>query len=73
VSSTFSQNKTNYDGTKLASITFADGTEVTMTRTADGKCTGGVTEADGRHGVLPDEFFSHPVLTAVGGALTGLE
>jgi hypothetical protein len=73
VSSTFSQNKTNYDGTKLTSITFADGTEVTMTRTADGKCTGGVTAADGRHGVLPDEFFSHPVLTTVGGALTGLE
>ena len=73
VSSTFSQDKTNYDGTKFTSITFADGTEVTMTRTADGKCTGGVTTADGRHGVLPDEFFSHPVLTTVGGALTGLE
>jgi hypothetical protein len=73
VSSTFSQDKTNYDGTKYTSITFADGTEVTMTRTADGKCTGGVTAADGRHGVLPDEFFSHPALTTVGGALTGLE
>jgi hypothetical protein len=44
-----------------------------MTRTADGKCTGGVTAADGRHGVLPDGFFSHPALTTVGGALTGLE
>jgi hypothetical protein len=73
VSSTFSQDKTSYDGTKFTSINFADGTVVTMTRTADGKCTGGVTMADGRHGVLPDEFFSHPVPTAVGGALTGLE
>ena len=73
VSSTFSQDKTNYDGTKFTSIKFADGTEVTMTRTADGKCTGGVTAPDGRHGVLPDEFFSHPALTTVGGALTGLE
>ena len=73
VSSTFSQDKTNYDGTKFTSIKFADGTEITMTRTADGKCTGGVTAADGRHGVLPDEFFSHPALTTVGGALTGLE
>jgi hypothetical protein len=73
VSSTFSQDKTNYDGTEFTSITFGDGTEVTMTRTADGKCTGGVTAPDGRHGVLPDEFFSHPVLTTVGGALTGLE
>ena len=73
VSSTFSQDKTNYDGTKFTSISFANGTEITMTRTSDGKCTGGVTTADGRHGVLPDEFFSHPALTAVGGALTGLE
>jgi hypothetical protein len=73
VSSTFSQDKTNYDGTKFTSIKFADGTEVTMTRTADGKCTGGVTTADGRHGVLPDEFFTHPALTTVGGAFTGLE
>jgi hypothetical protein len=73
VSSTFSQDKTDYDGTKFTSISFADGTEVTMTRTPDGRCTGGVTTADGRHGVLPDEFFSHPALTIVGGALTGLE
>lgn len=73
VSTTFSQDKTNFDGTKYTSITFADGTEVNMTRTADGKCTGGVTAPDGRHGVLPDEFFSHPALTTVGGALTGLE
>lgn len=73
VSSTFSQDKTAYDGTKFTSIKFADGTEVAMTRTADGKCTGGVTAPDGRHGVLPDEFFTHPALTTVGGALTGLE
>jgi hypothetical protein len=73
VSSTFSQDKTRYDGTKFTSITFGDGTVLTMTRTADGKSTGGVTAPDGRHGVLPDEFFSHPVLTTVGGALTGLE
>ena len=73
VSSTFSQDKTGYDGTRFTSINFADGTVVTMTRTADGKCTGGVTAPDGRHGVLPDEFFSHPVLSTVGGALTGLE
>lgn len=44
-----------------------------MPRTADGKCTGGVIAPDGRPGVLPDEFFSHPALTTVGGALTGLE
>jgi hypothetical protein len=71
VSSTFSQDQ--LDGVKYTSIKFADGTEVTMTRTADGKCTGGVTTAAGDHGLLPDEFFSHPALTTVGGALTGLE
>ncbi|MGV0794343.1 hypothetical protein [Mycolicibacterium sp. XJ1819] len=72
VSNTFSQDKTNYDGTKYTSIRFSDGTEVTMTQTPDGKTTGGVTAPDGRHGVLPDEFFTHPTLTLVGGALTGL-
>ncbi len=45
VSSTFSQDKTNYDGTKFTSIKFADCTEVTMPRTADSICTGGVTAA----------------------------
>lgn len=44
-----------------------------MSRDAQGRCTGGVTTADGRHGVLPDEFFTHPNLTVIGGALTGLE
>jgi hypothetical protein len=73
ISSTFSQDKTNLDGSQFTSIKFPDGTEVTMTRTADGKVSGGVTTGDGRHGVLPDEFFSHPVITVAGGALTGLE
>ncbi|RZT25478.1 hypothetical protein EV589_1212 [Mycobacterium sp. BK558] len=73
ISSTFSQDKTRYDGTQFTSIQFPDGTEVTMTRTADGKTTGGVTTGDGRHGVLPDEFFTHPDITIAGGALTGLE
>ncbi len=73
ISSTFSQDKTSYDGTQFTSRQFPDGTEVTMTRTAEGKTTGGVTTGDGRHGVLPDEFFTHPALTLVGGSLTGLE
>lgn len=71
ISSARSQDQ--YDGVKMTNITFGDGTTVTMTRTPDGKLTGGVTAADGRHGVLPDEFFTHPNLTIVGGALTGLE
>jgi hypothetical protein len=71
VSSTFSQDR--YDGSKFTSIKFADGTEVDMTQTADGKSTGKVIAADGRQGDLPDEFFTHPALTTVGGALTGIE
>ncbi|HET7667692.1 MAG TPA: hypothetical protein VFK56_16815 [Mycobacterium sp.] len=43
LSSSFSQDKTNYDGTNFTSMKLADGTEITMTRTVDGKCTGGVT------------------------------
>ena len=73
ISSTYSQDRKSYDATQFTSIKFRDGTEVTMTRTADGKTSGGVTTGDGRHGVLPDEFFSHPALTLVGGSLTGLE
>ncbi|WP_246228924.1 hypothetical protein [Mycolicibacterium psychrotolerans] len=73
ISNSFSQDKSRYDGTQFTSIQFPDGTEVTMTRTADGKTTGGVTTGDGRHGVLPDEFFTHPEITIAGGALTGLE
>ncbi len=42
-SSIFSQDKTNYDGSKFTSIKFADGTAVTITRPADGKCIGGVS------------------------------
>src|SRR5579875_775109 len=71
ISDTLSQ--TQYNGVKATTIKFGDGTTVAMTCTPDGKCAGGVTTADGRHGVLPEEFFSHPALTTVGGALTGLE
>lgn len=71
ISDTLSQQQ--YNGVKMTSINFGDGTNLTMTCTPDGKCTGGVTTPDGRHGVLPEEFFTHPALTTVGGGLTGLE
>jgi len=71
ISDTISQQR--YDGAQSTSIRFGDGTTVTMLRTADGKLDGGVVTADGRHGVLPEEFFTHPALTQVGGALTALE
>jgi hypothetical protein len=65
------------DGTKTTSIAWSDGTTVVMTRTADGKCTGGVTTPDGKggfqHGVLPDGFFTEPIPDIAGGGLTALE
>lgn len=71
--SAFSQDNTRLDGTKMSSITYGDGTEVNMTQGADGQIRGGVTTPDGRHGVLPDEFFTHPNLAMAGGMLTGIE
>lgn len=61
------------DGTETTNVWWTDGTSVVMTRTPDGKCSGGVTTPDGRHGILPDEFFADPIPTTAGGALTGLE
>lgn len=61
------------DGTTTTNVWWTDGTSVVMTRTADGKCSGGVTTRDGRHGVLPDEFFADPVPDVVGGSMTALE
>jgi hypothetical protein len=61
------------DGTQTTSIWWTDGTSVTMTRTPDGKCSGGVVTAERKHGILPDDFFADPIPTVAGGALTGLE
>jgi hypothetical protein len=68
---------TSENGTQTTELWWANGTSAVMTRTADGKCTGSVTTPDGkggtRTGMLPDNFFSDPIPTVVGGALTGLE
>lgn len=60
------------DNKKVTEIDYADGTVLTMSD-VDGKTTGGVTTPDGRHGVLPEEFFTHPVATSVGGVATGVQ
>jgi len=57
----------------LTEIRFTDGTAVTMTSWSDGTVTGDVTTAAGKHGVLPDEFFSQPIPTLAGSSLSGLE
>ena len=61
------------DGTETTNVWWTDGTSVVMTRTPDGKCSGAVTTADGRHGTLADDFFSGPIPDVVGGSMTALE
>ncbi|MCV7367735.1 hypothetical protein H7K09_09730 [Mycolicibacterium duvalii] len=66
---------TTIDGVRKTEIEWPDGTIFTATETPDGVRTAGFTLADGRHGVLPPDnpFFTGPVPTVVGGALTGLD
>lgn len=72
ISSTMSFHNplTNADVTE---IQFGDGTIVTMNKNSDGSVSGGVTTADGRNAPLPSEFFTHPALTSVQGAMTLLD
>jgi hypothetical protein len=72
ISHTFSQTNP-MNGVKTTEIEWGDGTILTMTQTPDGKVSGGVKMPDGRHGILPDEFFTHPELTTVQGGLTLLD
>ncbi|WP_048633599.1 hypothetical protein [Mycolicibacterium aurum] len=61
------------DGGIKTHVSWADGTTITMTETADGVRTGSCITADGRESVLPDEFFTDPLPTLAGGALSRLE
>ena len=61
------------DGGKLTEVSWADGTQITISQNPDGTQTGSCTMADGRHAVLPDSFFQDPIPTLAGGALSGLE
>ncbi|PRC45156.1 hypothetical protein C6A85_96580, partial [Mycobacterium sp. ITM-2017-0098] len=60
-------------GGTTTSVSWADGTRIVMTETPDGVRTGSCIAADGRESVLPDEFFTDPIPTLAGGALSGLE
>ena len=61
------------DGGKLTEVSWADGTQITISQNPDGTQSGSCTTADGRHAVLPDSFFQDPIPTLAGGALSGLE
>lgn len=61
------------DGGIKTNVSWADGTTITMTETADGVRTGSCITADGRETVLPDKFFTDPIPTMADGALSALE
>lgn len=64
-----------FDGKKVFSVGWSDGTVLHSEEWPDGYKEARVTTADGRSGeISPDSpFFSHPVATSVGGALSGVE
>lgn len=63
----------NDDGSTRTDITWADGTQISITKDADGNCLGGVTEPGAPSGIFPDTFFTHPALTSAGASFSGLE
>ncbi|OBA36429.1 hypothetical protein A5777_18710 [Gordonia sp. 852002-10350_SCH5691597] len=64
-----------FDGTKINSTKFSDGTLIYAQEWADGYREARVTTADGRSGLINSDssFFTHPVPSAVGGALSGIQ
>jgi uncharacterized protein YukE len=73
ISDTYSRPPSESENYQLTEIRYSDGTTLTFTKDANGVCRGGVTTPDGRHGILPEEFFTHPLATAVGGVATGAQ
>lgn len=65
----------NFEGTKFMTTTWADGTTVHAEEWEDGYKVARVSTADGRTGEIPADspFFTHPGLTTVGGAMSGLD
>ncbi|WP_232315721.1 hypothetical protein [Mycobacterium celatum] len=61
--------------TKYTQTQWADGTILTITDAPGSKPTASVTMADGRQAEIPADspLFGHPVLSTIGGGLTGLE
>lgn len=61
--------------TKYTQTQWADGTILTITDAPGSKPTASVTMADGRQAEVPADspFFTHPVLTQVGGGITALD
>ncbi|MDG4665530.1 hypothetical protein [Mycobacterium sp. 236(2023)] len=54
-------------------ISWADGTKMTISETADGVRTGSCITASGDEAILPDSFFNDPIPTLAGGLYSGIE
>lgn len=63
----------NKDGSTRTDITWGDGTQLSISKDANGNCLGGATVPGVKSGLLPDTFFTHPALTATGASFSGLE
>ncbi|QZT56297.1 hypothetical protein [Mycolicibacterium austroafricanum] len=61
------------DGGTLTEVSWADGTRINISETADGVRTGSCISNNGNESVLPDSFFNNPVPTLAGGLFSGLE
>lgn len=61
------------DGGKLIEVSYAGGTDITISQNADGTRSGSCTTADGRHAILPDSFFQDPLPTLASAPFSGLE
>ena len=61
------------DGGKQTDVSWADGTHIVVSETADGVRTGSCISANGKESVLPDSFFNDPIPTLAGGLYSGIE
>ncbi|WP_207842944.1 hypothetical protein [Williamsia soli] len=64
-----------FDGDRHTEVSWADGTTASFHQYADGFRSGSVTTRDGRSAQIDKDstFFTHPIPTLVGGAMTGID
>ncbi|ANI42373.1 hypothetical protein [Mycolicibacterium vaccae] len=60
-------------GSKSTTTQLADGTVIHFLERPNGQRVGTITTPDGRQADVPLDLYNHPVLTAVGAGISGLE
>ncbi|WP_260755650.1 hypothetical protein [Mycobacterium sp. SMC-8] len=60
-------------GSKSTTTQLADGTVILFLERPNGQKVGTITTPDGRQADVPLDLYNHPILTAAGAALSGLE